>query len=174
MLYTPKTSVKKKQIVGISDMKMSKDPNDQIITYSLGSCLGIVLYDKTIKAASMLHVMLPDSSIERVSKESTFFNHYKFVDTGIPKMMEEFQKLGANKRGLKLAVFGGARVFKTKDHFNIGKRNYVALRKNIWKFGLLISKEHVGGDVHRTVSIDVDTGLVTLNVNKQHTVTYQL
>jgi chemotaxis protein CheD len=89
-------------------------------------------------------------------------------------MVQEFQKIGGNTKTTKLAVFGGARVFKTKDHFNIGKRNYVALRKNIWKFGLLIAKEHVGGDVHRTVSIDVETGLITLDINKQQTVNYQL
>lgn len=174
MLYQSKKAAKAKQIVGISDMKLSKNPDDQVITYSLGSCLGVVLYDKGIKAAALLHVMLPDSSIERVPKDSSFFNSYKFVDTGIPKMIEEFQKLGAAKGTTKLAVFGGARVFKSKDHFNIGKRNYVALRKTIWKFGLLIAKEHVGGDVHRTVSIDVETGIITLDVNKQETVTYQL
>jgi chemotaxis protein CheD len=89
-------------------------------------------------------------------------------------MVQQFQKLGGNTKTTKLAVFGGARVFKTKDHFEIGKRNYVALRKNIWKFGLLIAKEHVGGDVHRTVSIDVATGLITLDINKQQKVNYQL
>lgn len=174
MIFQNNKAIKNKLIVGISDMKLSKNPNDQVITYSLGSCLGIVLYDKSINAAALLHVMLPDSSIERVSKDSSFFNHYKFVDTGIPKMVQEFQKIGGNTKTTKLAVFGGARVFKTKDHFNIGKRNYVALRKNIWKFGLLIAKEHVGGDVHRTVSIDVETGLITLDINKQQTVNYQL
>lgn len=174
MILQTNSAIKKKLIVGISDMKLSKSPDDQIITYSLGSCLGVVLFDKSIKAAAMLHVMLPDSSIERVDKNSSFFNHYKFVDTGIPMMVQQFQKLGGNTKTTKLAVFGGARVFKTKDHFEIGKRNYVALRKNIWKFGLLIAKEHVGGDVHRTVSIDVATGLITLDINKQQKVNYQL
>ncbi|MFH2058792.1 MAG: hypothetical protein ABIJ59_07820 [Pseudomonadota bacterium] len=38
-----------KQIVGVADMKVSNDLQDSIVTYSLGSCIGLVIYDPIVK-----------------------------------------------------------------------------------------------------------------------------
>lgn len=165
-------AVAKRKVVGIADMIVSNNPSDMLITYSLGSCLAVLLYDHKAKVGGMLHVMLPDSNLEKLSKDSIAFNPYKYIDTGVPALFKKCYKLGANKRYLNLSVFGGAQVFDREDYFNIGKRNYVALRKNIWKEGILIKNEHVGGRVHRTVRMEIATGDITLDVNKEEVVTY--
>ena len=47
-----------KLVVGIADMKMARQ-NGMLITYALGSCIGICLYDPLIQLASLVHIMLP-------------------------------------------------------------------------------------------------------------------
>jgi chemotaxis protein CheD len=116
--------------------------------------------------------MLPDSGIEKMSKSSMSFNPLKYVDTGFIELLKECQKIGMKKSRICLSVFGGAQIFEREDHFNIGKRNYIALRKLIWKHGMLIKHEHVGGKVHRTVKIDIDSGEITLDVNKEKIINY--
>ena len=51
-------------IVGVSDMKVSNDANASLITYSLGSCIGVVIYDPAVKVGGLLHFMLPDSNLD--------------------------------------------------------------------------------------------------------------
>lgn len=157
----------------MSDLKMSDTPGDVLVTYSLGSCLAVVTYDRKQQRAGLLHVMLPDSGIEKLSKTSIGFNPFKYVDTGVEALFRKHYRYGANKQDLCIGVFGGAQVFDRSDYFNIGKRNYLAMRKILWKEGVLISHEHVGNRVHRTVSIDVSTGIITLDVNKETLITYR-
>lgn len=52
-----------KRIVGVGDMIVSNDPEDIIVTYALGSCLGVVIYDPVANVGGMLHAMLPDSTL---------------------------------------------------------------------------------------------------------------
>ena len=55
------------------------------------------------------------------------------------------------------------------DHFEIGKRNLLTLRKLLWKNGVLLHGEDVGGvNVPRTMRLDLSTGAVTLTVNGSH------
>ena len=162
-----------KKIVGLSDLKMSDSPGDTLVTYSLGSCLAVVTYDRKQQRAGLLHVMLPDSGIEKLSKSSIAFNPYKYVDTGVPELFRRHYKYGTDKKDICIGVFGGAQVFDRNDYFNIGKRNYLALRKLLWKEGVLITHEHVGSNVHRTVRVDIGSGTITVDVNKEELLTFQ-
>ena len=62
--------------VGISQMLVSKDINDTIITYSLGSCLGVTIYDPVAKVGEMIHCMLAHSKVDpqKAAKNSVFFS----------------------------------------------------------------------------------------------------
>ena len=166
------SAVKTKKVIGIAELEVSDNPDDLLITYSLGSCLGVVLYDKAKHVGGLLHAMLPESRLEKLSRSSVAFNPYKYVDTGVPRLFKKVYNLGASKRNLVLSVFGGAQVFDRKDYFNIGKRNYISLRKISWQEGVLIKNEHVGGRVHRTVKLDIQTGNIYLDVNKEEIITY--
>ena len=155
-----------KHIIGIADMKISGSPDDLLITYALGSCLGIVVYDPVAKVGGMLHAMLPASS---VNPEKAQKNPYMFVDTGVPKLFQAAYAAGARKERIILKVAGGAAMQQKEadDQFQIGKRNFTMLRKLLWKNNVLIESYDVGENHSRTMSLDVATGEVTLKINNQ-------
>ena len=151
-----------KVIVGISDMKISSKPDDELITYSLGSCIGLVLWDPQVKVGALLHFMLPDSSID---KNKAIQKPYMFADKAVPMMFKELYKFGAQKNRLKVYVIGGANVLDDSGMFNIGKRNQMIVRKMFWKNKVMVTKEDVGGSVNRTVYLQVGTGKVLLKTS---------
>lgn len=145
--------------VDIADLKVSKDPGSTLITYSLGSCIGLAIYDPVAKVGGLLHYMLPEGSI---SPEKAAANPAMFCDTGVPKLFKDAYALGASKARLVVKAAGGSQLLDSNGTFNIGKRNYLALRKILWKNGVLIGKEDVGGSISRTLKLDLSNGLVTL------------
>ncbi len=144
-----------KQIVGVADMKVSNNPEESIITYSLGSCIGLVIYDSVARVGGMLHYMLPESSID---KNKAVARPYMFADSGIPRLFKSAYQLGAAKQRIKIYVAGGAEILDQKGFFNIGKRNYMALKKIFFKNKVMINNQDVGGNVNRTVRIEIATG----------------
>ncbi len=152
--------------IDIADMKVSNKADDVLITYSLGSCIGVVIYDPEIKAGGLLHYMLPDSSI---SPEKAKEKPYMFADTGIPILFKSLYKLGAEKQRIIVKVAGGSQIMDAKGVFNIGKRNYLALRKILWRNNVMITTEDIGGYKSRTLSIEIATGRVFVKKNKEVT-----
>jgi chemotaxis protein CheD len=153
-----------KQIIGVADMKISSNREDTLITHALGSCLGITVYDPVAGVGGLLHVMLPLSTIDPAKAAE---NPYMFVDTGVPKLFLESYKAGAKKERLVVKVAGGASTHAKEedDYFQIGKRNFIMLRKLLWKNGVLIQAHDVGGTKSRTMSMDLNTGEVKLRIN---------
>jgi len=151
-----------KIVVGISDMKVSNRPEDVLITYSLGSCIGVVIWDPVAKVGGLLHYMLPDSSLD---KEKAKVKPFMFADTGIPLLFKETYKYGAVKQRLIVKVVGGSQIMDNSGVFNIGKRNHAVLRKMFWKNKIMIAKEDVGGTGNRTVSLEIGTGITRLKVS---------
>ena len=144
-----------KQVVGVADMKVSNNPEESVITYSLGSCIGLVIYDPVVRVGGLLHYMLPESSIDN---EKALRKPFMFADTGIPRLFKTAYKLGAKKPRIKIYVAGGAEILDQKGFFNIGKRNYMALKKIFFKNRVMIDKQDVGGNINRTVRIEIATG----------------
>lgn len=142
-------------IVGVADMKVSDDRGTILITHSLGSCIGVAIYDPGIKVGGLLHYMLPESCLDGFKAKK---NPYMFGDTGIPLLFKEAYKLGAKKSRLKVIVVGGAQILDQKGLFNIGKRNHTLLRKMFWKNNVMIDFEDVGGNVNRTLKLEIGNG----------------
>lgn len=147
------------QVVDIADLVVSNDVNVSLITYSLGSCIGVSIWDPVAKVGGMLHYMLPESA---VSPEKAKANPAMFCDTGIPKLFRAAYELGATKKRLVVKICGGSQLLDDNGTFNIGKRNYLALRKIFWKNGVMIDAEDVGGSISRTMRLVVGTGAVTV------------
>ena len=143
-------------------MKVSSQGGNEIVTFSLGSCVGVVAYDPVVKVAGLLHIMLPDSNLnlDRARKQPAVF-----ADTGLPLLFKSAYQLGAKKGRMRIIVVGGSQVMDSAGHFNIGKRNYTAVRKIFWRNNVLVDTEDVGGNVNRTVGVLVDTGQVWMKVN---------
>jgi len=142
-------------VVGISDCRVSADTEATLVTYALGSCIAVLLYDPVRKVGGMLHFMLPESSLDRNKAAA---NPFMFADTGISKLLEQIRACGSDHRRLQVRLAGGAQVLDPQNVFAIGRRNYLAARKELWKFGLLVSGEAVGGELSRTVRLSVDSG----------------
>ena len=152
-----------KYIVGVADMHVSANAEDTIVTHALGSCLGIAAHDPIAQVGGLLHVMMPLSTI---NPDRARANPYVFVDTGVPQFFRQLYAAGAVKNRLVVKVAGGANVQNAmNDHFAIGRRNYIVLKKIFWKNGFLIQSEDVGGSVSRTMYLDMNSGEVWLSIN---------
>ncbi|MCL1826832.1 MAG: chemotaxis protein CheD [Candidatus Cloacimonetes bacterium] len=150
----------KQIVVNIADLKMSSKTDEVLITYSLGSCVALAVYDPYKKIGGLIHIMLPESHIER---NITNVNPYKFVDLGVPALYKELFKMGGSRNHIITKVIGGSNVMDKNKHFNIGERNYTAVRKILWRNNMIIHKEDVGGSKSRTVRIFIETGKVLVS-----------
>ena len=153
-----------KYTVGVSDMKLSGTAGDIIVTHALGSCIGIALHDSTAGVGGILHYMLPVSKVDNAKAD---LNPFMFGDTGIPLFFEEAYKLGAKKEHMRIVMAGGAQVFEDRDFFDIGKRNTVIARKLFWKNNVMIAAESVGGNMPRTLTLELDTGATWFSTHGQ-------
>lgn len=151
-------------VVGVSDMKVSNDLESVLITYSLGSCIGIAVYDSVARVGGLLHFMLPDSNLDPTKARK---NPNMFADTGIPNLFKSAYQLGAKKQRMRVIVVGGSQVLDQKGFFNIGKRNHMAVRKMFWKNNVMIDYEDVGGNVNRTLKLGIKDGQASLKVSGQ-------
>ena len=141
--------------VGVGDCKVSNAAESVLTTYALGSCIAVAIHDPVAAVGGLLHYMLPESSL---NPEKASQNPFMFADTGIPLLFHAAYGLGAEKRRLVVRAVGGAQVMDENGVFNIGKRNHLALRKILWKAGVMLHGEEVGGTSSRTVRLEVDTG----------------
>lgn len=136
-------------------MKVSSNPEDVLVTYSLGSCVGVVLYDPLQKIGGLIHCMLP---LSKVDPERANKTPYMFVDTGLPLMMQTLINMGADKKRIVAKVAGGAVLLDDNGMFRIGERNHIVVRKLLWKNNIIISSEDVGGTLARTVYLHINDG----------------
>ena len=153
------TRVRANITVDISDMKLSNNTDDVIVTYSLGSCVGVTLYDPVAKVGGMIHCMLPLSKIDR---DKAKIKPYMFVDTGVAAMLGELYALGAQRTNIIAKVAGAGSPLGKEETFRIGQRNYTILRKFLWKNNILIDKEDVGGFKARTLYLYLADGRTTV------------
>jgi len=146
-------------VVGISDLKVSNNISDILVTYALGSCIGVTVYDPVAKVGGLLHFMLPESSLD-IKKAGE--NPAMFADTGIPLLFKSCYKFGADKKRMIVKVAGGSSILDDSNFFRIGQKNITAMRKLFWKNNVLIEGEDTGSNYNRTISIHISTGKVFL------------
>jgi chemotaxis protein CheD len=146
--------------VDISDLKVSADGDDLLVTYALGSCIAVMVHDPVRNAAGMIHYMLP---LSETSPEKAKARPAMFADTGIPLLFQSMYALGCRKYDLVVKVAGGGALYDDKGLFCIGKRNYTVLRKMFWKAGVNITAEDVGGARSRTARLHVGSGRCTIS-----------
>jgi chemotaxis protein CheD len=153
-------AIKKNITVDISDAKVSADPARVLATYSLGSCVGVCLYSRLKQVGGMLHYLLPDS---KENPQRAKENPFMYADTGMKCLLKKLASMGVEKHQIKIKIAGGAERLKTVSKaFNIGKRNYLAIRKILWKIGMFIDSEDVGGVSPRTLYMNIADGSVII------------
>ncbi|AMK09789.1 MAG: chemotaxis protein CheD [Pseudodesulfovibrio sp.] len=145
-------------VVGISDMKLSRNPGDVIVTYSLGSCLGVAIYDPKERIGGMVHCLLPSAAAAR---EKARQNPFMFVTTGVAMTVRRLVDLGARKERLVFKVAGGANMRKDRL-FDTGLRNFNALQTLMERNNRKLDAVDVGGTIPRTLFLYLDTGRVVV------------
>ena len=142
--------------VGMADYKTGRNPNS-LISYGLGSCVGIALYDSVNKIGGLAHIMLPDSTQARLTE-----NPAKFADTALPLMLNDMIKMGAIKARVTAKIAGGAQMFtfaNATDVMRVRERNAEAVRMLLKKIDIRILADDTGGNYGRTVELKIDTGI---------------
>ncbi|MGE3276433.1 MAG: chemotaxis protein CheD [Vicinamibacterales bacterium] len=146
-------------VVGIGEYAVSNGAEDVIVTHALGSCVSVTLSDPVSGIGGLIHVLLPDSKInpQRAAEQPA-----AFADTGLPLFVDTAVKRGLLKKRTVVTLAGGAEVANAGGvgSFNIGRRNILAVKNLLWKLGLLIKAESVGGTQVRTVHLQVGSGRV--------------
>lgn len=143
--------------VGMADYKIGQLP-DRLISYGLGSCVGIALYDPHPCIGGLAHIMLPDSKQARRSD-----NPAKFADTALPAMLQEMLQNGAVKSRIIAKIAGGAQMFtfaNATDIMRVGERNVEAVRRVLMDLGLPLAAEDTGGNYGRTVELRTESGIL--------------
>lgn len=145
--------------VDISDMKVSENPGEVLVTYSLGSCVGLALYDRVAGVGGLIHCMLP---LAKIDVDKAAARPFMFVDTGVTQLLTTLFSMGAQRQNLVAKVAGAGSPLGKEETFRIGQRNYTILRKLLWKNSILIDAEDIGGSKARTMYLYMADGLVTV------------
>ncbi len=147
-------------VVKVADAKVGM-AGDVLVTYGLGSCVAIMLYDATVLVGGMAHILLPTSSLAKPGASPQ-----RFPETAIPHVLEDMAAIGANRRRVTARLVGGAAMFGKlvpAGSIQMGERNLVAARRTLNTHNIPVVGEAVGGDFGRSVHFHVDTGVVSVS-----------
>ncbi len=152
--------------VGIADLNIAKEP-DVLVTYALGSCVGICLYDPEKKIAGLAHIMLP---LSREAANGGVDNRRRYADTGIMELIQTMSLAGASTSRLVAKIAGGAQMFSTNSSvFNIGDRNVAAVKKILAAYKIKILAEETGSNYGRTVYFHPENGIMEVRAATKQT-----
>jgi chemotaxis protein CheD len=153
--------------VGIADMAVTSDPEATLITFALGSCIGVTVFDPVARVGGLLHFMLPTGTLNDDKAKRT---PCMFADSGVPLLFTKAYELGARKERLVVCAAGGAEILDDDGHFKIGERNRTILRKLFWKNNILLAADDTGGNISRTLSLRMsDGGVAVRHLNTERT-----
>ncbi|QLA16405.1 chemotaxis protein CheD [Desulfolutivibrio sulfoxidireducens] len=147
-------------IVGISDMRIGNRKNQILVTHSLGSCLGLAVYDHEAGVGGLIHCLLP---MARESRKSHETNPCMYVNTGVPHMIKSMYAKGARKERLVIKAAGCGRMMNISNVFDTGAANLTALAKLLGLNDLRLSGSDTGGSIPRTVRLHLETGRVVVS-----------
>ncbi len=140
--------------VGIADMKIGQG-ECELVTYALGSCIGLCFHDPRMKLGALLHIMLP------INMETGRAHPLKYADTGIKETLKQLEARGASKSRLTVKIAGGAKMFEVSGGSglgNIGQRNIESVHTILKRENIRLLGEEVGGRVARSLFFDVGSG----------------
>jgi chemotaxis protein CheD len=147
--------------IGLGEMVVKRGTDDILVAYGLGSCLAIGVYDPVTHIAGMIHAVLP-----RKHNENDPYCP-KYVDTGIPGLIEAVVKAGADRRRLVFRMAGGANMLLNSSFsnaFEIGSQNIKSAHEVFDALRIKLANQEVGGNTGRTVRMYVTNGRMTVRM----------
>jgi chemotaxis protein CheD len=144
-----------KVVVRIADYRIAEAPAT-LVTYGLGSCVAVALYDSEKRIGGLCHILLPSSTGARASG-----NPKKFADLCLSGMLHDMENSGYEVSGMVAKIAGGASMFDlpNKDKISsIGERNRDAVLIELAKRRIPLIAEDTGGSYGRTVEFHTGNG----------------
>ncbi len=135
--------------VGLGEVRLSRDPEEQLCVFGLGSCVAVFLYSPTAPAVGLAHVVLPRSPDPSAADAA---EPGRYADRAVPLLVQQLTRAGVRQGALKAAIAGGAAVLGFTSA--IGEHNVRAVREQLRQFGIPIEQEDVGGQRGRSVLFD--------------------
>ena len=142
--------------VNFSELKISQNPVETLVAFSIGSGIAVSMYDSVARIGGLLNFVLPDSSVvlpERVKRYP-----FMFADTGLTLLLEALTDIGANTDSIKVVIAGGAKILDQTSDFNLGLKNHRAVTSILSCNRLSIDHEDIGGCSRRMLSLDIGSG----------------
>jgi chemotaxis protein CheD len=166
----PSVAPVRRRIVGIGELVVSNARDDVIVTHALGSCVAVCLFDPVAGVAAMLHFLLPEA---RINPDRARVQPAAFADTGIPLLFHQAYELGLQKRRTIVKLAGGAERtdldWPMVEALRTGRRNALAAKNVLWRNGVIINAQDVGGETARTVHLSVADGRVQVFNGREFT-----
>lgn len=142
-------------VVGIAECKVCSDPSGTLLTFGLGSCVALALYDSRKKIGGLLHVLLPESKFGSSSRE---FNPHMFADTGFSSLLKALLTEGARREDLVAKLAGGANMLRASSLLDIGRRNSEVILHLLSENKIPVHGKSLGGTVGRSVELRLEDG----------------
>jgi chemotaxis protein CheD len=152
-------SVPTATMVGVGCLHVTRNTEEVLTSYALGSCIAVVIHDPVLLIGGLAHIQLP-SAAGRHGRPPE--DRWAFADLALPELLGRAMGMGAVKRRLRVVLAGGATVMDPQNFFQIGRKNYLAAKRLLWQEGIIVAAEAVGGEGWRTVRLEVGTGRITV------------
>ena len=132
-----------------------------LMAIGLGSCVGLALYDRSVRVAGLAHIFLPASRNGQLNASSPA----RYADLGVVALMEAVRQQGAHPRRLVAKLVGGAQLFLRGEAspLDIGRRNVESVLKALGQLGVPVVGQETGGHYGRTMKLYVATGRVEVS-----------
>lgn len=151
-------------IVPPGDCRFSPDPNCRLITRRIESSIALAVHVPKLRLGALLRFTAPNSAIDP-SQTSPWV----FADTAIPLFLERLRSIGLSNRDLLVYAIGGAAGVEGEAGAS-GKSNDLAMRRLLWREGVLLSGDDTGGSATRSVWLDAGTGRIIVRTQPRTSV----
>jgi chemotaxis protein CheD len=144
-------------VVRMGEIAVSRTPGEVLTSVGLGSCIGLALVCRRVRACGLAHVMLPESTGRDAHDRPG-----KYADKAVPALLAAVGLLGGRPAALDAIVVGGAQMFANSIGMEIGSRNEAAVRAALARAGVRVIAAATAGGIGRTIRVHVADGTVTV------------
>jgi len=131
-----------------------------ILKASLGTCVGVALYDQENGIGGIIHLLL-----DKPPSHAGSFQPEKYAQTGLPVFYNALIDLGASRKNLSAFVAGGALVGPVQEYdlaFDIGGRTTERVMEFLARKRIDIIKSETGGFFTCVLSLNMKTWKCTI------------
>jgi chemotaxis protein CheD len=153
--------------VSVGDVVVSQNVRDLLTTNRpVGSCVAVYLWDPESRVGGVLHFEWPDS---RSDPARAHTEPAVFADTGVMLLLERAGLMGAARGRCKVRLVGGADIQDRAQSERWAKRNILAARSVLWRSGIFVDGEEVGGTKARRATLSVSDGQLSVVLDESTT-----